>query len=74
MYVDINQNGRRDRRETVTEAWQRLGLLKGDEIFNRARFAECVKIAIAGLKKELYHRGDRQPVHSGSGGKGFTER
>ncbi len=50
----MNQNGRRDRRESVTEAWQRLGLLKPGEIFNRARFVECVKAAVAGLRKENF--------------------
>ena len=51
-YVDMNQNGRRDRRETVTEAWQRLGLIEGDEKFNRDRYVECIKAATSGLTKE----------------------
>jgi len=48
----MNQNGGRDRRETVTEAWQRLGLLKADETFNRARYLECVEVAGSELRKE----------------------
>jgi hypothetical protein len=30
VFVDMNGNGVRDKRETVTQAWQRLGLLKRD--------------------------------------------
>ena len=52
IYVDMNQNGRPDRRETLTEAWQRLGLMKGDERFNRDRYVECVEAAVSGLTEE----------------------
>ena len=52
IYVDMNLNGRHDRRETVTEAWQRLGLMKGNERFNRDRYVECVKAAVSGLTQE----------------------
>jgi hypothetical protein len=36
----------------VTQAWRRLGLLKADEAFNRTRYADCVKAAVAKLRKE----------------------
>jgi hypothetical protein len=48
----MNQNGVRDGRETVTEAWQRLGLLKADETFTRARYVECIEAAVSELRKE----------------------
>jgi len=52
MYVDMNKNGRRDKRETVTQAWRRLGLLTQAEPFSRAKFVACVQDAIAMLRNE----------------------
>ncbi len=52
MFVDMNENGRRDKRETVTEAWRRLGLLKLDETFSRAKYVACVQSTAARLRKE----------------------
>jgi hypothetical protein len=52
MYVDMNHNGRRDKRETVTEAWRRLGLLTSTETFDRAKFVACVQDAVANLRKD----------------------
>jgi hypothetical protein len=40
--VDMNGDGKRDRRETVTDAWRRLGLLKAGESFDRGRYVACV--------------------------------
>lgn len=54
MYVDMNGDGRRDKRETVTEAWRRLGLLKADEAFDRAKYVGCVQQAAAKLRKENF--------------------
>ena len=52
--VDMNGNGRRDKRETVTEAWRRLGLLKPGETFSRAKYAACVQGIVAKLRKESF--------------------
>jgi len=52
MYVDMNKNGRRDQRETVTEAWRRLGLLAQNEPFSRTKFVACVQDAAAKLRSE----------------------
>jgi hypothetical protein len=52
VLVDMNQNGRRDRRETVTEAWRRLRLLKPAETFERPRYVECVKGTAARLQSD----------------------
>ena len=47
--VDMNGDGKRDRRETVTEAWRRLGLLTQSESFDRDRYVACVTAAGAKL-------------------------
>jgi hypothetical protein len=52
MYVDMNKNGRRDQRETVMEAWRRLGLLAQNEPFSRTKFVACVQDAAAKLRSE----------------------
>jgi hypothetical protein len=52
VLVDMNSNGSRDGRETVTQAWRRLGLLKSDEGFNRSKYVECVRAAVSGLKSD----------------------
>ena len=48
--VDMNHNGIRDRRETLTEAWQRrrkegekYGTLEENEIFTHAHYPNCVR-------------------------------
>lgn len=51
-FADMNLNGMRDFRETVTEAWQRLGLLKQNETFSREKYADCVRSTVAKLRKE----------------------
>jgi hypothetical protein len=48
----MNENGKRDKRETVTEAWRRLGLLKGGETFSHDKYVACVQSAVAALRKE----------------------
>jgi hypothetical protein len=52
MFVDMNENGRRDKRETATEAWRRMRLLKPDETFSRAKYVACVRSTTAKLRKE----------------------
>ena len=42
VFVDMNLSRYRDRRETVTEAWQRLGLLDRDESLSREKYTTCV--------------------------------
>jgi hypothetical protein len=38
----MNRNGVWDRRETPTQAWQRLGLLKKDEVLSREKYVACI--------------------------------
>ena len=52
VFVDMNGNGIRDKRETVTGAWQRLGLLKPGRKLTQTTYAACVKAAAAKLVKE----------------------
>jgi len=52
VFVDMNRNGVRDKRETVTQAWQRLGLLKPGQKLTQAVYVNCVKAAATKLVKE----------------------
>ena len=53
-YVDMNRNGYRDFVETVTEAWQRLGLIQHNEKFSRQRYAVCIQAAVDKLLAEKF--------------------
>ncbi|MDA2934143.1 hypothetical protein MYX82_07345 [Acidobacteria bacterium AH-259-D05] len=53
-FADVNGNGYRDHRETVTEAWQRLGLLSREETFSRDRYTRCVEASVLKLKKDNF--------------------
>jgi alpha/beta hydrolase family protein len=52
VYVDMNGNGVRDKRESLTQAWQRLGLLKSGQQMTSAVYQNCVKNAAAKLVKQ----------------------
>jgi hypothetical protein len=52
IYVDMNGNGVRDKRESLTQAWQRLGLLKSGQQMSSAIYQNCVKNAAAKLVKQ----------------------
>jgi Alpha/beta hydrolase domain len=49
QFVDMNGNGKRDGRESVSEAWTRLGLLKTGERLTRGKYVACVATAAAKL-------------------------
>jgi hypothetical protein len=51
-FVDMNHNGMRDRRETIREAWARLGLIKPGEPFERRAYVACVANSAAKLVSE----------------------
>jgi len=51
-FVDMNGNRVRDRRETVTQAWTRLGLLKPGEKLTHGGYAACVAAAATKLAQE----------------------
>lgn len=48
-FVDMNGNGVRDRRETVEQAWRRLGLLRREQSFTRPKYVDCVTQAAKAL-------------------------
>ncbi|MEE2821441.1 MAG: hypothetical protein VYA53_00480 [Acidobacteriota bacterium] len=52
QFVDMNNNGRRDTRETVTEAWHRMGLLNLDKTFSRNIYIECIQKTATRLQRE----------------------
>jgi Alpha/beta hydrolase domain len=52
VFVDMNRNGVRDKRETIAQAWQRLGLLKAGQKLTQSAYAACVKAASTKLVKE----------------------
>lgn len=51
-FVDMNGNGVRDKRETVAQAWVRLGLLKAGEKFTHGKYISCVADSAAKLTEE----------------------
>jgi len=50
--VDMNGDGKRSPRETMTQAWRRLGLLKPGETFSREKYVACVQDSVSKLRKE----------------------
>jgi hypothetical protein len=52
IFVDMNGNGIRDKRESVSQAWQRLGLLKPRQKLTQAVYSVCVNAAASKLVKE----------------------
>jgi hypothetical protein len=52
QFVDMNENGSRDQRETVTQAWRRKGLLNQGETFSRSSYVACVESTAAKLRRE----------------------
>jgi len=52
VFVDMNRNGVWDYRETPTQAWRRLGLLKPDETLTRDKYVACVTTAANRLRDD----------------------
>ena len=52
VFVDMNLNRYLDHRESVDQAWHRLGLLKPGEKFSPGKYQACVETAVAKLKQE----------------------
>ncbi len=50
--VDMNGNGTRDKRETIAQAWARLGLLKPGEKLMQGKYISCVANAAAKLVEQ----------------------
>ena len=54
MYVDMNHDGRRGQRETLTQAWRRLSLLTANETMSRDKYVACVRRAAETLRDEKF--------------------
>lgn len=54
VFVDMNSNGKRDKRETVSEAWRRLGLLRPREPIDATKYARCVESSALSLKQQRF--------------------
>jgi hypothetical protein len=52
VFVDMNRNGAWDYRESPTQAWRRLGLLKPDETLTRDKYVACVTAAANRLRDD----------------------
>ncbi len=52
VFVDMNLNRYLDHRESVDQAWHRLGLLKPGERFSRTEYQACVEAAVGNLKED----------------------
>lgn len=52
VFVDMNRNGVWDFRETPSQAWRRLGLLKQGEELTREAYVACVQQAAGRLQKD----------------------
>lgn len=52
VWIDMNRNGVWDYRETPTQAWRRLGLLKAGETLTREKYVACVQSAADALRKD----------------------
>src|SRR5262249_36564081 len=53
-FIDMNRNGVWDRRETVDQAWRRLGLLAANETFSRALYVDRIKRAAETLRAQRF--------------------
>jgi hypothetical protein len=45
-FADMNQNGYRDFRETVSQAWHRMGLLRPNQTINKDRYVRCIEDSV----------------------------
>ncbi len=52
VFIDMNNNGIRDHRETPTQAWRRLGLLRENETLTQEKYGACVYDAVERLRKD----------------------
>ena len=53
-FVDMNRNGYRDFRETMTQAWRRLGLIPQNQTFSRTHYTACIQKAVDKLLAEKF--------------------
>jgi hypothetical protein len=51
VFIDMNRNGVWDFRESVSQAWRRLGLLRAGETLTRPAYVACVQKAVDELRQ-----------------------
>ena len=54
IFVDMNLNRYLDYRESIEQAWLRLGILKPGEKFTRSAYQACIEKAVAKLQSENF--------------------
>ena len=52
IFVDMNRNGVWDRRESLQQAWLRLGMLKPGETVTREKYVACVQQSAEALRRD----------------------
>ena len=52
VFVDMNRDGVWDRRESMSQAWTRLGLLAATESVTREKYVACVQRAAEQLRRD----------------------
>jgi Alpha/beta hydrolase domain len=52
IFVDMNRNGVWDRRESLQQAWSRIGLLKPGESVTREKYVACVQQSADALRRD----------------------
>ena len=63
VFVDMNRNRYPDYRETVTQAWRRLGLLEPGVSFGRTVYVDCVRASVRELREEQLITEDRAALY-----------
>jgi len=63
VFVDMNLNQYPDNRETVTQAWRRLGLLKSDVKFSQETYVDCFRATVAKLRQENFITEERAALY-----------
>jgi hypothetical protein len=53
-FADMNLNGFRDFRETVSQAWHRLGLLRPNQKINKERYVRCIENSVNQLTSQRF--------------------
>lgn len=52
VFVDMNRNSFQDYRESMAEAWRRMGLLAKEQNLDREQYVNCVKRSVDALVED----------------------
>jgi hypothetical protein len=56
-FADMNRNGFRDYRESVTQAWRRMGLLEQNQNIGKERYVSCIEEEASRLRSQGFVSG-----------------